>query len=144
MANYWFLNDLFRDELVYQQLLNMNYRFVVGMDIGHGESLFYLLKKSIQVNKEGKTVQKFDYTKLAINEQGVYRIPTMIGFDGDKVSLGSDARMCPVYYQHFKTEPEKWELRNRVDKTATNRHLMKTFIQEAWKGICRKGCVRKQ
>ena len=134
MANNWFLNDPFREGQVYQQLLNMNYRFVVGMDIGHGESLFYLLRKSIVV-EDGETGQKIEWKKLGINQQNFYRISTMIGFDGDKIVLGSGARTCPVYYQHFKAEPGKWDKPNRVEKPASNKYLMETFIQDAWKGI---------
>lgn len=134
MANNWFWNDLFRVGQVYQQLLNMNYRFVVGMDIGHGESLFYLLRKSIVV-EDGETKQKIEWKKLGINEQNFYRIPTMIGFDGDKIVLGSEARKCPVYYQHFKAEPGKWDKPNRAGNPASNKYLMEAFIREAWKGI---------
>ena len=42
----WFLQDPFQQLMVYQQLVKMNYDYVVGMDIGHGESMVYLYRKT--------------------------------------------------------------------------------------------------
>lgn len=138
--NCWFLNEPFTQNAVYQQLTNMKYTHVLGLDIGHGETVVYkcVLKSVTETDEKGKNpraVIKTDINKAVVNKEGVERIATMIGFDGGKVIVGSKAAKYPDFYQHFKKEPALWG--SDYNKKYTFGQLMEAFIRELWSGIIR-------
>ena len=136
--NGWFLNEPFRQAMVYQQLTNMKYTHVLGLDIGHGETVAYLsvLKavKKPNSNKNAEPEIETEIREVPINKAGSSRIATMIGFAGEKVIIGSTAGKAPEFYQHFKVIPALW---GKNYRTKTFRQLMKAFIHELWQGIIR-------
>ena len=138
--NCWFLNEPFAQSLVYEQLTNMKYTHVLGLDIGHGETVVYksVLKSVTETDGQGKnprTVIKTEINKAIVNKAGDERIATMIGFHGGKAVLGKAASKYPEFYQHFKKEPALWG--NDYNKKYTFGQLMEVFIRELWSGIVR-------
>ena len=138
--NCWFLNEPFAQNLVYQQLTNMKYTHVLGLDIGHGETVVYkaILKSVTETDEKGKnpqTVIKTEINKAIVNKGGDERIATMIGFKGGKAVVGKQASKYPEFYQHFKKEPALWG--KNYNKTYTFGQLMEAFIRELWSGIIR-------
>lgn len=130
--NCWFLNEPFRQDTVYRQLIRMNFKYVLGLDIGHGETVVYLAVMKTRV-LEDKTVEVYpDISKIPVNSAGDSRIAAMIGFTGEKTIIGREARKIPGFYQHFKVEPARWEdlYRNRPFG-----ELMGAYIRELWNGI---------
>lgn len=137
--NCWFLNEPFAQSVVYQQLTNMKYTHVLGLDIGHGETVVYLaILKSVtetdEKSKKPRTVIKTEIKKVKVTDTGDERIATIIGFGDDKVLIGSKAAKLPDFYQHFKKEPALWEGDYRKYKFG---ELMEKFIRELWSGIIR-------
>ena len=134
----WFLNDPFRQSMVYQQLTNMKYTHVLGLDIGHGETVVYLSALKAVKKPDGKKGAEAeietDIRKVPVNKEGDSRIATMIGFAGGKTIIGSQARKAPEFYQHFKVVPALW---GKNYRTKTFRQLMQAFIRELWNGIIR-------
>jgi len=133
--NGWYLNEPFSQSLVYQQLTNMKYTHVLGLDIGHGETVVYLsVLKAVKNDgkKKAETEIETEIRKVPVNKEGDYRIATMIGFAGGKTIIGKQARKAPEFYQHFKVIPALW---GKNYRTKTFRQLMKAFIRELWNGI---------
>lgn len=131
----WFLNDPFRSGVVYEQLTKAHYNYVVGMDIGHGESLVYLHTRKVTVDDKGNVEEVSTTDKIRMNDNADTKIATMIGFNGDKTVIGRGAKNCPVYYQHFKSKPANWNALNRIGHCLTNRELMERYIQALWEGV---------
>lgn len=132
---YWFLSEPFQQDAVFSRLTTMQFRYVVGMDVGHGETLVYLLD-----------TQQMQLKKLYImdNED---KIPTMMAFRQDgSVVIGKAAGKYPGFIQDFKVDPGQWgdlfsdETANGEQSGAkrTYEDLMKIFIREVWKGVLQK------
>ena len=136
--NGWFLNEPFNQSMVYQQLTNMKYTHVLGLDIGHGETVVYLSALKAVKKPDGKKNAEpeieAEIRKVPVNKEGDSRIATMIGFVGEKVIIGSKAGKAPEFYQHFKVVPALW---GKNYRTKTFRQLMQAFIRELWNGIIR-------
>lgn len=125
----WFLQDPFQQLMVYQQLVKMNYDYVVGMDIGHGESMVYLYRKT-EDNSSGKAKKEdFRIDRLRLNYDNDPKIPTMIRFDADRVIIGKRAKDIPGFVQDFKVRPAQWS------DSSPHRDLLKAFIGTLWQQI---------
>lgn len=126
----WFLSDPFRMNMVYEQLTSMGYTYVVGMDVGAGESMAYIvIKRKVQTQKD----DLFKAIPLALDSRGNPKMPSMLCFTDDGVIIGSEVTKYPGFVQNFKRSPKKWGA--KYNSQYTYRDLMKAFISQLWKQL---------
>lgn len=122
---YWFMSNPFRAGDVYRQLEKSSFEYIVGLDIGHGESLAALYSKST-----GKV------ELLKLNRNHDTKIPSYIYFDiqpsREQALIGRAAGNHPGFIQHFKVDPSHWD---ETLKGITHRNLMGNFIRTLWQQI---------
>lgn len=126
----WFMSNPFEKNLVYSRLLGMDFDYVIGMDIGHGEAMVYAFSRVKTVDEKGNIVVKPSVDRLQMNHEDDAKLPTLIRFTDDKAIIGKGAKKSPGFYQHFKTEPSKWD--TKIDMVHTHEYLMKAFIRTLW------------
>lgn len=117
----WFMSNPFSAGMVYNQLNRADFEYVVGMDIGHGESLVALFCKST-----GRV------TLLNLNANYATKIPSYIRLSRDKatkVLIGTQAKKRPDFIQHFKVAPKYWKNKKNG---YTHIDLMGNFIRALW------------
>lgn len=120
--HYYLSGEDFYPGRVYSQLKAMEMDYVVGMDIGHGESLVYLFDRT------NSTVKR---KQMNFNDDA--KVASIIGFRGKDAVIGREARGIPGFIQHFKVEPALWN--NLADKNYTHRDLMVNYIRALWQGV---------
>lgn len=123
-ADAWFLSDKFKAGLVYKQLASMEYTYVIGMDVGAGESMIYMAAKRKRQDGDAD-----DITPRSIMENG--KVLSALCFDNGKTIIGKSAFNRPKFYLDFKKSPNKWN--REYDSQHTYRDLMKAFIEKLWK-----------
>lgn len=135
-ADCWFLSDPFRMGMVYRQLTSMEYTYVVGLDVGGGESMAYIITKPKEQTKKNPQEQKKDVLKakaLTMDSSGSLKIHSMLCFTDHGVSIGREVAKHPGFIQNFKRSPKEWG--NDYNQQYTYRDLMKAFISQLWKQI---------
>ena len=125
----WFMGSPFQRSLVYDRMLCAQYDYVVGIDVGHGETVAYLFRR-LQASGEngGAAVER-----LRMNYEDDAKLPTLIRFTSGGAVIGRKARNAPGFFQHFKVEPAKWE--TKIDAEHTHQHLLEAFIGALWRQI---------
>lgn len=113
--------------MVYQRLEQGQYDYILGIDIGHGESIVYLYQRAID-----------KVTRIQMNYEDDKKIPTVIRFGIDQQGnetkiIGRRAWQVSGFYQDFKKPPAQWG--NKADQTFTYGQLMKAFIGTFWEQI---------
>lgn len=141
-ADSWFLSVPFKKNMVYEQLKSMTWTYAVGMDIGGGESMGYIIVKRKEPAQKQKESQKEQEAK-PLNLDGNYnqKMLSMLSFTDQGVIIGRDASADPRFAQDFKRSPEPLDTDGEGpwDKWYTPqyryRDLMKAFIRQLWKQI---------
>lgn len=119
----------FHAGLLYEHLAASQYDIVVGLDLGHGETVVY--KYFLETARTGE--KKPAYRRVQMNYQDSATIPTYIRYDeSGKVKIGKDAVNKTGFQQHFKRSPKEWCM--PVDGREA-RELMRDFIRELWRSI---------
>ena len=123
----YFLSNPFVKGMVYQRLEQGQYDYILGMDIGHGESIAYLYQRGTA------KVQR-----IQMNYEEDKKIPTVIRFGVDQQGnetkiIGRRAWKVSGFYQDFKKPPDQWG--NKADQAFTYGQLMKAFIRTFWEQI---------
>lgn len=128
----WFMSNPFQKNAVYTLLTGADYDFVVGMDVGHGETVAYLF--ILEKNGDGMTVR---VERLRLNHEDDAKLPTLLRFTDDKAIIkaiiGRKARNAPGFFQHFKVAPSRWD--TKIDQVHTHGELMEAFIRTLWEQI---------
>ncbi len=130
MLNQWCLNEEFKTNVVYSRLETMDFTYVVGMDIGDGESMVRLFD-----------LEKNEIQKMKFNFEDDGKLPTKIAFDkkGNAV-IGKSAAKYPNFKEHFKLPPSQWDTTALVldGKSYTYKSLMIYFIKTLWNSILKE------
>lgn len=129
----WFMHTPFQASLVYSRLSAVDYDFIVGLDVGHGETIAYMFSTEQATDENGATVSQPKVERLRLNHEDDAKVPTLLRFSGNQVIVGKKAKNVPGFFQHFKTEPEKWD--TKIDGVHTHGELMDAFIRTLWKQI---------
>ena len=129
----WFMHTPFQASLVYSRLSAVDYDFIVGLDVGHGETIAYMFSTEQATDQDGATVSQPKVERLRLNHEDDAKVPTLLRFSGNLVIVGKTAKNVPGFFQHFKTEPEKWD--TKIDGVHTHGELMDAFIRTLWKQI---------
>lgn len=129
----WFMNAPFQAYQVYSRLKEANYTFIVGLDIGHGETIAYLFSLEETADQDGTTVSAPKVVRLRLNHEDDAKVPTILRFADDRTIVGRKAKNAQGFFQHFKTEPEKWD--RKIDQVHTHGGLMEAFIGTMWQQI---------
>ena len=127
---YWYGKTPFHPGLLYEHLAAAQYKVVVGMDFGHGETVVYqyYLEPDIKTGEKKPT-----YVSAKMTQQGSTAIPTYIHYDASgNVMIGKDAIGDLEFHQHFKQPPKRW---NTSVGGRTARELMRDFIRTLWQSI---------
>ena len=125
----WFMGSPFQRSLVYDRMLCAQYDYVVGIDVGHGETVAYLFRRLQAAGKNGGAAVE----RLRMNYEDDAKLPTLIRFTSGGSVIGRKARNAPGFFQHFKVEPAKWE--TKIDAEHTHQHLLEAFIGALWRQI---------
>ncbi len=127
-----YLNQDYQPGLVFQQLLNIKYNMVIGIDVGHGECMAFVYRK----DNNGTWIPE----PLAVTQKGEHHIPSYIAYvtkeNGKKEAIiGNDASLVSDgFYVYFKQEPAKWG-ESPEGGAPTYGQLLKDYISVLWKNI---------
>lgn len=123
-----YLNQKYQPGLVFQQLEKIDYRMVVGIDVGHGECMAYVYRKDSSGDWEPEA--------LHVNSDYEKKIPSYIAYDdnGEPIIGKSVSRVSGKFHVYFKQEPSKWD-EKPDDDAPTYKQLMQDYISVLWNNI---------
>jgi len=121
-----YLNQTYQPGLVFQQLEKINYKMVVGIDVGHGECMAYVYRKKDNT---------WEPEPLYVNSDYETKIPSYIAYDatGNPI-IGKGVSNVSGFYVYFKQEPSKWD-KNQDDGAPNYKQLMGDYISVLWNNI---------
>jgi len=133
MMEPYFLNNPYHSQMVYENLKRLSAEapsYIVGLDLGHGETLAYGVDP-VKMAAEGGRPKR-----LQMDNDGSFKIPTMIYYrgnqgGGEKIVIGAKAKKYD-FIQDFKCSPSRWADRLRGH---THRELMRDFIHVLWEQL---------
>ncbi len=96
----------------------------------NNDFLFFDTKK---IEIEPEKLVDIKTRNLNFIDSSTYVIPSMIGFNGDQVIIGKQAKNCSEFYPRFKEHPGNWG--QNIGGGKTHRDLMLKFFEEVFKQI---------
>jgi len=121
-----YLNQNYQSGLVFQQLEKIDYKMVVGIDVGHGECMAYVYRKKDDT---------WEPEALHVNSDYETKIPSYIAYDakGNPI-IGEGVSSVSGFYVYFKQEPSKWNGKPD-DDAPTYKQLMQDYLSVLWNNI---------
>lgn len=125
------LNQEFRPGMVFNNLHELQYETVVGLDIGHGECMAYICQKD--------SSGKWNPAPLVVDGNVDRHIPSYIAYVDGKSVIGVKAKniLSESLHVYFKREPKEWNIVSN-DKIHTYGRLMEDYISALWENILSK------
>ncbi|MBR6499993.1 MAG: rod shape-determining protein, partial [Firmicutes bacterium] len=122
----YYLNQNYQPGLVFKQLEKINYKMVVGIDVGHGECMAYVYRKKDD---------QWEPEPLHVNSDYETKIPSYIAYDdnGNPI-IGKGVSSVSGFHVYFKQEPSEWN-KKPDDDAPTYKQLMKDYISVVWNNI---------
>lgn len=122
-----YLNQNYQPGLVFQQLEKINYKMVVGIDVGHGECMAYVYRKKDST---------WEPEPLDVNSDHETKIPSYIAYkaNGEPIIGKGLSRVSSRFHVYFKQEPAKWE-KSPESGAPSYGQLLKDYISVLWNNI---------